>query len=88
MTAEVQIPDGGAIARPGSPSGLALRDDHRQVAWFYVVCAIVLVAAGLVIPFVVHDGLWLGVMSVMGSVIIIALLSAAAVPHLRAPRTH
>jgi hypothetical protein len=46
------------------------------------VCALILVVMGVVIPLTVDDGPWLAVMSIMGSVIIVALLSAAAVPHL------
>lgn len=73
---------------PGAPSrcGIVLKDDHRQVAWFFAVCAVILVAAGIIVPFTVADGPWLGVMSIMGSVIIVALLSAAAVPHLQQRR--
>ena len=69
-----------------NPSGIVLKDDHVQVWWFYTVCAVVLIAAGVVVPVTVHDGPWLAVMALMGSVIIIALLSAAAVPHLRQAR--
>lgn len=71
-----------------NPSGIVLKDDHRQVAWFYVVLAVILVAVGITVPFTVHDGPWLAVMSIMGSVIIVALLSAAAVPHLQQSRRH
>lgn len=85
MTTDVAVSTGDAApaVRSASPSGIVPKDIHREVAWFYIVGAAVLIAAGVVIPFVVHDGVWLGVMTIMGSFIIIALLSAAAVPHLR-----
>lgn len=69
-----------------NPSGIVLKDTHRMVAWFYTVLAVVLVAVGIVVPFTVDDGPWLAVMTIMGSIIILALLSAAAVPHLQQAR--
>jgi hypothetical protein len=81
-----------AVSRTGSaqvsadranPSGIVLRDNRAQVASFFVVLAVILVAVGITVPLAVHDGPWLGVMTIMGSVIIVSLLSAAAVPHLR-----
>lgn len=66
-----------------NPSGIVLKDDHALVAWYYAVCGVILIAAGIVIPMTVDDGPWLAVMSVLGSVIIIALMSAAALPHLK-----
>lgn len=70
------------------PSGIVLRDDHVQVAWFFAVLAVILIAVGILVPFTVHDGPWLAVMTIMGSAIIVALLSAAAVPHLQQRRRH
>lgn len=85
--------ENAVVAAPGStgmaranPSGIVLKDNHRQVAWFYVVCAIILVVVGVAVPFTVHDGPWLAVMTIMGAIIIVALLSAAAVPHLQQSR--
>ncbi|MEO7126964.1 MAG: hypothetical protein ABI382_12820 [Nakamurella sp.] len=73
------------VQMPANLSGIVPRDDRVQVAWFFGVCAVVLIAAGIAIPLTVNDGPWLPVMAVMGSLIIIALMSAAAVPHLKRP---
>jgi hypothetical protein len=78
----VAVASGAAEVARANPSGIVLKDDHTQVAWFYMVCAIILLAVGIIVPFTVDDGPWLAVMAIMGSVIIVALLSAAAVPHL------
>lgn len=59
------------------------RDDHRQVWAFFLGCSAVLIAAGIVIPMSVHDGAGLWALASLGALIIIALLAAAAVPHLR-----
>lgn len=78
----VAVAAGAAEVARANPSGIVLKDDHTQVAWFYMVCAIILLAVGIIVPFTVDDGPWLAVMAIMGSAIIVALLSAAAVPHL------
>lgn len=64
-------------------SKITLKDDHVQVWAFFLACSVVLIAAGIVIPLSVHDGPMLWPLSIMGSIIIVSLLSAAAVPHLR-----
>jgi hypothetical protein len=84
----VAVASGAAEVARANPSGIVLKDDHTQVAWFYCVCALILVVMGIVIPLTVDDGPWLAVMAIMGSVIIVALLSAAAVPHLLSSRRH
>lgn len=79
----VGAPAEPAMAAKAHPSGIVLKDDHVQVMWYYAVCGAVLIASGIAVAVTVPDGAWLVVMALLGSLIIIALLSAAAVPHLR-----
>lgn len=62
------------------------RDDHVQVWALFGVLIAVLVAAAVAIAATVHDGAWLWAMSLVGAVIITALISAAVVPHLQQVR--
>lgn len=61
----------------------AAKNDHLKVWSVFLACSALLIAAGIVIPLSVPDGPGLWALAIMGSLIIIALLSAAAVPHLR-----
>lgn len=59
------------------------RNDHPRVWVYFAVCSAALVAAAIAVPLLVHDGPMLWPLAMLGAVIIVALLSAAAVPHLR-----
>lgn len=87
MTNDAVVAQAGQAAT--HPSGITgHRDDHKQVWSFYIVTGVVLIIAGLVVVFTVPDGVWMGVMVMMGAVIILALLSSAAVPHLVQVKSH
>lgn len=62
------------------------RDDHVEIWAIFGICCAAMIAAAIVMVTMVPDGVWLVVMGLMGSMIIIALMSAAAVPHLQTVR--
>lgn len=73
----------GKTSEVSRSTGRPRRDDHVQVWWFFGIAMAALFAAGLVLPAVLHDGGMYWPLTIIGSFVITALLSAAAVPHLR-----
>lgn len=74
--------DDKAFSKPDPVAGRDRRDRVR-IWWYYSVATAALFVAALILPPLLHSGQMFWPLTLIGAIVIGALLSAAAVPHLR-----
>lgn len=71
------------VVRNESPQKGQVREHRAQIWWYFGSATVALFVAAIILPPVLHSGEMFWPLTLIGAFVITALMSAAAVPHLR-----